>query len=57
MSKIQYWNDWEKCCNWAEKDFALELKDNLKMNYMQYGIQLPIKKNLSARSCQCNPQS
>ena len=36
MSKIQYWNDWEKCCNWAEKDFAFELKDNLKMNYMQY---------------------
>ena len=36
MSKIQYWNDWEKCCNWAEKDFAFELKENLKKNYMQY---------------------
>ena len=36
MSKLGYWNDWEKCCNWVEKGFAFELKENLKKNYMQY---------------------
>ena len=35
-NKEQHWKDWEKCCNWTEKDFVFELKESLKKNFEVY---------------------
>lgn len=35
-NKVQYWKGWETCCNYAEKNFAFELKESLKKNFEMY---------------------